>query len=54
MFELLIDKQIGEGFFTSGITPDYVRSELAKAGAGEDVRITINSPGGDVWDCIAI
>ena len=33
---------------TSGITPDYVRSELAKVGAGEDVRITINSPGGDV------
>ena len=23
MFELLIDKQIGDGFFTSGITPDY-------------------------------
>ena len=54
MFELLIDKQIGEGFFTSGITPDYVRSELAKVGAGEDVRITINSPGGDLWDCITI
>ncbi len=54
MFELLIDKQIGEGFFTSGVTPDYVRAELAKAGAGEDVRITINSPGGDLWDCIAI
>ncbi len=54
MFELLIDKQIGEGFFTSGITPDYVRNELAKVGAGEDVRITINSPGGDLWDCIAI
>lgn len=54
MFELLIDKQIGEGFFTSGITPDYVRGELAKVGANEDVRITINSPGGDLWDCFAI
>lgn len=54
MFELLIDKQIGEGFFSTGITPDYVRAELAKVGTGEDVRITINSPGGDLWDCIAI
>lgn len=54
MFVLLIDKQIGEGFFTSGITPDYVRSELAKVASGEDVMITIDSPGGDLWDCIAI
>ena len=54
MFELLIDRQIGEGIFTDGITPEYVRAELAKAGTGEDVRITINSPGGDLWDCIAI
>ena len=54
MFELLIDKQIGEGWFSEGITPAFVREELAKAGSGEDVRITINSPGGDLWDCIAI
>lgn len=54
MFELLIDKQIGEGFFTSGITPDFVRSELAKVGELDSVRITINSPGGNLWDCIAI
>ena len=53
MKEILIDKQIGESWFEEGITADYVREELQKAGS-EDVRITIDSPGGDVFDCISI
>nr|DAL60484.1 MAG TPA_asm: Putative ATP dependent Clp protease [Caudoviricetes sp.] len=53
MFELLIDKQIGESWFSEGITADYVREELQKAGL-EDIRITVDSPGGDVFDCISI
>ncbi len=53
MFELLIDKQIGESWFSEGITADYVREELQKAGF-EDIRITVDSPGGDVFDCISI
>lgn len=53
MKEILIDKQIGESWFSEGITADYVREELQKAGP-EDIRITIDSPGGDVFDCISI
>lgn len=53
MKEILIDKQIGESWFSEGITADYVREELQKAGS-EDIRITIDSPGGDVFDCISI
>lgn len=53
MKEILIDKQIGESWFSEGITADYVREELQKAGH-EDIRITIDSPGGDVFDCISI
>lgn len=53
MFELLIDKQIGESWFSEGITADYVREELQKA-EFEDIRITVDSPGGDVFDCISI
>lgn len=53
MKEILIDKQIGESWFSEGITADYVREELQKAGF-EDIRITIDSPGGDVFDCISI
>lgn len=53
MKEILIDKHIGESWFSEGITADYVREELQKAGS-EDIRITIDSPGGDVFDCISI
>lgn len=53
MKEILIDKHIGESWFSEGITADYVREELQKAGP-EDIRITIDSPGGDVFDCISI
>lgn len=53
MKEILIDKQIGESWFSEGITADYVREELQKAGL-EDIRITVDSPGGDVFDCISI
>lgn len=54
MFEILIDKQIGNDFWAEGITPDYVRKSLASAPEGEEIRITIDSPGGSVWDCITI
>lgn len=54
MKEILINKQIGSDWFTDGITADFVRGELAGVGAGEEVRLTIDSPGGSIWDCIAI
>ncbi|MBP5696918.1 MAG: Clp protease ClpP [Treponema sp.] len=53
MKEILIDKQIGETWFDEGITADFVRDELQAAGK-DDIRITIDSPGGDVFDCISI
>lgn len=53
MKEILIDKQIGETWFAEGITADFVRDELQAAG-NDDIRITVDSPGGDVFDCISI
>lgn len=53
MKEILIDKHIGETWFEEGITADYVRDELQAAG-NDDIRITVDSPGGDVFDCISI
>lgn len=53
MKEILIDKQIGESWFDEGVTADFVRNELQAAGE-DDIRITIDSPGGDVFDCISI
>ena len=53
MKEVLIDRQIGSDFWEEGITADFVRNELNAAG-DDDIRITIDSPGGSVWDCISI
>lgn len=53
MKEILIDKQIGETWFAEGITADFVKDELQAAG-NDDIRITVDSPGGDVFDCISI
>lgn len=53
MKEVLIDKQIGSDWWEEGITADFVRNELNAAG-DDEIRITIDSPGGSVWDCIAI
>lgn len=53
MKEILIDKQIGSDWWEEGITSEFVRNELNAAGE-DDIRITIDSPGGSVWDCIGI
>lgn len=53
MKEILIDKQIGSDWWEDGITADFVRGELNAAG-DDEIRITVDSPGGSVWDCIAI
>lgn len=54
MFELLINKQIGDSFWDEGITPEFVRDQLKSVPEGEDVCIVIDSPGGSIWDCISI
>lgn len=61
MFELLIDKVIGEDEWRAWfgeeteITSDDVRKALAAFPSGEtEMRITIDSPGGDVFEGITI
>lgn len=61
MFELLIDKVIGEDEWRdwlgeeTEITSDDVRKALAAFPSGEtEMRITIDSPGGDVFEGITI
>lgn len=55
MFELLIDKVIGEAWFEESVSSDDVRKFLAAFPSGEtEMRITIDSPGGDVFEGITI
>jgi ATP-dependent Clp protease protease subunit len=53
---LWIYDQIGSGFFSEGVTPAWVRDELlaaTKAGA-QRLTVYVNSPGGDMFDGLAI
>ena len=61
MYELLIDKEIGEDWWGkySGISEEisaaYVRDKLSAFPSGEtELQITIDSPGGDVFEGITI
>jgi ATP-dependent Clp protease, protease subunit len=45
---------IGEGFFESGVTAKSVRDELAELDREQRLSVRINSPGGDVFEAIAI
>lgn len=52
--EVLIFDVIGADFFGEGLTAKSVRKELDALGEVEDILVRINSPGGNVWDGIAI
>ena len=61
MYELLIDKEIGEDWWGkySGVSEEisaaYVRDKLSAFPSGEtELQITIDSPGGDVFEGITI
>lgn len=61
MYELLIDKEIGEDWWEkySGVSEEisaaFVREKLAAFPTGEtELQITIDSPGGDVFEGITI
>lgn len=61
MFELLIDKVIGEDWWgqytgvSDEVSARYVRDSLAKFHDGEkEMRVVIDSPGGDVFEGITI
>ena len=52
--EILIYEDIGEGFFTSGVTAQCFLKELRALGEVNHLDIRINSNGGSVFDGVAI
>jgi ATP-dependent protease ClpP protease subunit len=55
MKEVLMDGAIGYEWWTdSGITAKSVAKQLEGLEDGEDIKITINSPGGSVYEGIVI
>jgi len=54
MNELWIYDVIGAGFFDEGLTAKTVRDEIEKLGKVDEITVRINSPGGDVFEAVAI
>lgn len=52
--EILIYDVIGESFFFEGVTAKSVAESLAAIGSVEEIDVRINSPGGSVWQGMAI
>jgi len=52
--EITIYGVIGHGFFEEGVTAEQVRKDLKALGDITDIDVFINSPGGNVFDSIAI
>lgn len=52
--EILIYDVIGADFFGEGVTAKKVKAALEALGDVSDINVRINSPGGNVWDGIAI
>lgn len=45
---------IGSGFFEEGVTAEQVRKDLEAMGDISDIDVFVNSPGGNVWEGLAI
>ena len=52
--EIFIFDEIGGGFFSDGITPKSFAADLKALGAVRTLNVFINSPGGAVFDGVAI
>lgn len=52
--ELWIDDVIGQGYFSEGVTAKRVRADLEKLDRKQRLQLRINSPGGDVFEGVAI
>lgn len=52
--ELFVYDDIGAGFFSEGVTAKMVARALKDAPKGDSILVRINSPGGDVFDGLAI
>ena len=55
MKTIVMDKQIGASWWEDGITADFVRDELSNFNEEDNkLQLSIDSPGGSVWECISI
>jgi len=54
MNEIQIDDIIGQDFFGAGITAKSVKEQLDAMGDVDAITVRVNSPGGDVFDGLAI
>jgi ATP-dependent Clp protease, protease subunit len=54
MPEILIYSDIGESWFSEGVTAKSVKSQLDSMKDATEITVRINSPGGDVFDGFAI
>lgn len=54
MKTILVNKQIGGSWWDEGITADFIRNELNSFDEDKKIRLTIDSPGGSVWECVSI
>ena len=55
MKSILVNKRIGDSWWESGITAEFMRRELESYDQEDNkVQIVIDSPGGSVWECISI
>jgi ATP-dependent Clp protease protease subunit len=52
--EIWLYDRIGDDFFGGGISADSFRKELTALGRVSTINVRINSPGGDVFDGLAI
>jgi ATP-dependent protease ClpP protease subunit len=52
--EMTIYGPIGQGFFEEGATAEKVRKDLEALGDVSDIDVFVNSPGGNVWEGLAI
>jgi ATP-dependent protease ClpP protease subunit len=52
--ELTVYEEIGESWYSAGCTASTVRDALMQAGIFNRIHLRINSPGGDVFEGIAI
>lgn len=52
--EIVIFDEIGEGFFSEGVTAKSVNAQLESFGEVDEITVRINSPGGLVFDGLAI
>jgi ATP-dependent Clp protease protease subunit len=54
VLELLVYDEIGQGWYSDGVTPDSVQKAIKEAGQISAITVRINSPGGSSFDGVTI